>query len=246
MWKFDRIKFLALVLMSHVGLLVLMIYGSALQLMVMFAVFCFICLFSSTVVYHRLLSHRSWNAPRWYEVFGTVLGLFSFTGTPITRTLAHRYHHRYADQELDPHSPRVLGVWLAYFPMLQSDVKMDVRLVGDLLRDPLHRFCHTYYFPIILATIAVLALMVGPLWTLALSIAPGALCWMNISICNIFCHLGRREPIVNSRMLALLTFGEGWHRNHHDEPESPNFGREKFDPGYLVICLFEKAKHAGS
>ncbi len=245
MWKFDRYKFLALTIASHIGLLFVLAFGTFAQLVTCFGIFIFICLFSSTVVYHRLLSHRSWNAPRWYEVFGTAIGIFSFTGTPITRTLAHRYHHRYADQELDPHSPRVLGVFIAYFPMLQSDVKMDVRMVSDLLRDPLHRFCHVHYLKVIVAVVAIATAILGPKWAIALTVAPGALCWMNISICNVFCHLGRKNPIVNSRFLSLLTFGEGWHRNHHDDPDNPNFGREKFDPGFLVVRLLEKRPRAG-
>lgn len=245
MWKFNRYNFFALLLLAHVGLVVLALFGTPAQILVTFGTFCFICLFSSTVVYHRLLSHRSWNAPRWYEVVGTIIGIFSFTGTPITRTLAHRYHHQYADQKLDPHSPRVLGVFLAYFPMLQPEVKMDIRVVADLLRDPVHRFCHIHYFKIVVAVIFTASWLVGPMWTIAAFVAPGALCWMNISICNIFCHLGRREAIVNSRVLSILTFGEGWHRNHHEVPESPNFGGEKFDMGYLVIRLLEQKKRVG-
>jgi fatty-acid desaturase len=233
-------RFLILLIISHLGFVGLMIFGSILQIAIAILVSMFITLFSSTIVYHRLLSHRSWNAPYWYEVFGTVIGIFSFTGTPITRTLAHRYHHAYTETTKDPHSPRVHGVFLSYLPMLK-DEKLNPVLVRDLLNHPLHRFIHENYLNIILTTIACSLIIIGPLWTVTLFIAPGTLCWMNISICNIGCHWGKGDdPIKQSKLLAWLTFGEGYHKHHHDVPNDPNFGKDKFDIGYFFIKLLEK------
>lgn len=240
MLKFNWLKFLILILLAHAGLLYILIFGSISQVLAMFLLFVLECLFSSTVIYHRLLSHRSWNAPRWIEIAGTFIGIFTFTGTPITRTLSHRYHHKYTDTEKDPHSPKILGVFLTYFPMLQKDKHMDLRLVDDLLKDDFHRWCHRNYFFIIGFSLGVSLLLLGPVWTIALLIAPGALCWNNISICNILCHLGKRETIINSRIVSIITFGEGWHKHHHENPDDPNFGVEKFDLGYWLIKRLEK------
>lgn len=234
-------NFFILTVVSHLSLLSVIMFGTLLQLLVVFFIFFFITLFSSTIIYHRLLSHRSWNCPLWYERVGTAIGIFSFTGTPVTRTLAHRYHHAYADTKLDPHSPRVLGIFYAYFPMLRVN-KLNPRLVRDILENKFHRFIHEYYLRIILLTVLIASLIVGPWWALVLFVAPGALCWMNISLCNIACHWGRKgDDIKQSTVLALLTFGEGYHKHHHDSPSSPDFSNGTgYDIGYYVICMLRK------
>ena len=233
-------RFLTLLIFSHAGLIGLLFFGSLFQLIVTIGIAMFITLFSSTIVYHRLLSHRSWNAPYWYEVFGTIIGIFSFTGTPITRTLAHRYHHTYTETTKDPHSPRVHGVFLSYLPMLKRE-KLNPLIVRDLLNHKLHRFIHENYLNIIISTLLMSLLCFGPIWTVTLFIAPGTLCWMNISLCNIGCHWGKNnDPIKQSKLLAWLTFGEGYHKHHHDKPNDPNFGNGSFDIGYFFIRILEK------
>ena len=233
-------RFFALLILSHIGLIYLLIVGTWVQISITILISMCIVLFSSTMVYHRLLSHRSWNAPYWYEIFGTLLGIFSFTGTPITRTLAHRYHHAYTETNKDPHSPRVHGVLLAYLPMLKYE-KLNPLMVRDLLNHKFHRFIHENYLNIIITTLITSLLLVGFIWTIILFVAPGALCWMNISICNIGCHWGKNnDPIKQSKLLAWITFGEGYHNHHHDKPNDPNFGNGSFDIGYFFIRLLEK------
>lgn len=233
-------RFFVLLLISHLGLASLILSGLWVNVLVTISIAMFIVLFSSTIVYHRLLSHRSWNAPYWYEVFGTVIGIFSFTGTPITRTLAHRYHHAYTETPKDPHSPRAHGVFLAYLPMLKEE-KLNPLLVRDLLNHKLHRFIHENYLNIIIATVLLSLILLGPIWTVTLFVAPGTLCWMNISLCNIGCHWGKGDdPIKQSKLLAWLTFGEGFHKHHHDQPNDPDFGNGSFDIGYFFIKLLEK------
>ena len=196
-------------------------------------------MFCSTAIYHRLLSHRSWIAPRWIEVGGTFIGIFTFTGTPITRTLSHRYHHEFTETKLDPHSPQIIGVFKTYFPMLQKDIKMDLRYVSDLINDPFHRWCHVNYLQIIAGVVIASLVAWGLDWTITLFIAPGALCWMNISICNILCHFGKKPAIVNSRALSLLTFGEGWHLNHHQHPTRAAFSNGHLDLGYCAVKIMQ-------
>lgn len=233
-------RFFALLILSHIGLIYLLIVGTWVQISITILISMCIVLFSSTMVYHRLLSHRSWNAPYWYEIFGTLLGIFSFTGTPITRTLAHRYHHAYTETNKDPHSPRVHGVFLAYLPMLKYE-KLNPLMVRDLLNHKFHKFIHENYLNIIITTLITSLLLFGFIWTVVLFVAPGALCWMNISICNIGCHWGKdSDPIKQSKLLAWLTFGEGYHKHHHDKPNDPNFGNGNFDIGYFFIKLLEK------
>lgn len=240
MLKFNRLNFLLIVLISHMALGYVLIFGSLSQILATILLFIIECSFCSTAVYHRLISHRSWTAPRFIEIIGTLGGIFTFTGTPITRTLSHRYHHKYADTQLDPHSPKVMGMFMTYFPMLVKNRKMSLKLVPDLLHDPLYKFCHANYFYIIILTFTGFYLLFGLQWAVALVLAPGALTWMNISICNIFCHSGKNELIVNNKFLALITFGEGMHKNHHEHPDSPRFGSRQYDLGHFWIRLFQK------
>ncbi len=244
MIRFNSVRFLVLILAAHVSLALVLATGSLAQIGVTAGVFIFECMFVSTAIYHRLLSHRSWEAPRWVEVLGTVMGMFTFTGTPITRTLSHRYHHRYADTERDPHSPQILGVFRTYLPMLDRERKMDLRLVRDLLRDPLHVWCHKHYLDTILTVVGLAVVAFGWKWALAIFVAPGALCWMNISICNIFCHLKNGHQIGNDRLLASLTFGEGWHLSHHENPDAANFGGSKLDMGFVAVRMMRKKSQA--
>jgi sn-1 stearoyl-lipid 9-desaturase len=60
--------------------------------------------------YHRLLTHRGYRTPKWVEYFLTFCGTLSLEGGPIFWVATHRIHHRFTDQEGDPHSPRD-GKW---------------------------------------------------------------------------------------------------------------------------------------
>ena len=135
MVKFNRINFFILILISHLALAYILIFGTIYQISTSIFLFFIECSFCSTAIYHRLLSHRSWSTWRFVEVVGTIGGIFTFTGTPITRTLSHRYHHKYADTLLDPHSPKVMGIFKTYFPMLVRNRKMNPKIISDILQE---------------------------------------------------------------------------------------------------------------
>ncbi len=236
-FELNNKKLVCLILISHASLLGILFFGNIFQIATTILISVLITLLASTVTYHRLLSHRSWNAPRWYEIFGTLLGIFSFTGSSISRTAVHRMHHAYVDTEKDPHSPKHVGRFFVYFP-IKNNNKINPRLVSDLLRDPIHKFVHHWYLAIILLTFLSLYFLCGIWWAISLSIAPGALCWLSIAILNIAGHSVNGYPIDNG-LVSWLTFGEGNHKYHHDHPNDPNIGQGSFDPGYAVIKLLK-------
>src|SRR5205823_1327855 len=98
-----------------------------------------------TMGYHRLLTHRSFQTPRFVEYILTALGSLANQGGPLQWVAVHRIHHKHSDTEGDPHSPRD-GVWWAHLlwwmphvPALDSPAFYE-RYVPDLARDPVHRF----------------------------------------------------------------------------------------------------------
>lgn len=227
--EFNRKSFLFMTLMAHLMLVGMIVRGTALMWAVCIGLFVFGALIS-TVFYHRLLSHRSWRAPKWAERIGVFLGIFTLTGTPLTRTAVHRMHHLYADTENDPHSPRFLSALDVYLPQLREH-KLDLRLVKDVLRDSYLMGLHKHYVMILFATSLVIPFEWAIVWGGA-----AALIWMNIFLCNMFCHT--KGAIRDNWLFGLLTFGEGHHRWHHENQKDPRFGA--FDPGYWLIRLLRR------
>ena len=242
-WNFTAIKFFWLIVISHAALFFVLYAGTVGHYIALFICYLLTYLVGSTVTFHRLITHRSFEAPRWFVIFGTICGIFGFNGTPISRAILHRMHHAYTDKTGDPHSPWVNGLFYTYFPMLK-EVKVDLRLGSDLYKDKFYRFTHDYYLLIISATVILSAAIIGPLWTATLFLAPGALTWFTNAVCNIFCHLGDDPEyrVVDSRILAILTWGDGWHGHHHKNPADPDPGQGRYDPAYFIIKLVQK-KH---
>ena len=92
------------------------------------------------VCYHRLLVHRSFATPKWFEYFLTICGVAALEGGPLLWVATHRKHHQFADKEGDPHSPRD-GKWWAHAGWvlvghsLRQDVPTLKRYVPDLAED---------------------------------------------------------------------------------------------------------------
>lgn len=89
----------------------------------------FLCL-GITIGYHRLLTHRSFQCPRWVEYFWATVGWLALMGPPISWVAVHRLHHAYSDEELDPHSPVQKGWWWAQMGWIIQRVK-DKKLIEE-------------------------------------------------------------------------------------------------------------------
>lgn len=238
-WELTSNKFFVLTLVSHIGFVFLLFFGSAFQIISTLLTAFLILLLASVPVYHRFLSHRSWNCPRWYEVFASLLGMFSFTGSTISRTVTHRQHHAFVDTDKDPHSPQFTHWLRIYFPIFNKK-KISSNLARDLIADPLHRVIHKYYLLFVLTAFLIVFLIFNFNWAVALTIAPGALCWANVCILNIFGHSDVNG--TNNKLLSILTLGEGNHNDHHIDPANPNTGGSDFDLSYFIIKIVEVKK----
>jgi stearoyl-CoA desaturase (delta-9 desaturase) len=211
--------------------------------------------------YHRLLCHRSFRTPLWLRHLLALLGVLAFQAGPLTWCAIHRLHHRHADTERDPQmSGRGLVwahlLWTLRRPVLGLAGAEDVRRVtrdlqGDRVLQALERSWYEINF--LLAAALFLAGWAAGGLGLALSLLVWGFflrivyCWHVTFLVNSLGH--RRGPSVgtpsdrsaNHGWLALLSFGEGWHQNHHRWPRYAAHGRRwcEIDTTYLLIRLLE-------
>ena len=189
--------------------------------------FLFSCI-GTSIGYHRLFGHRSFESPPWFELLCLCLGNLALVGSSISWTATHRAHHRYSDQtSLDPHSPHHHKWYDVIFLAMFQPV--NVIYAKDLLRRPSHAWWHKWYFQVHLV-LWIVGLLLFPTWFCALIIAPQALTWTMGATLNWFNHKwGYRshntaDHSTNNWFYAIFYWGEGWHNNHHANPKKFSFG----------------------
>lgn len=185
--------------------------------------------------YHRLLTHRSYKVPKAIEYFLAVCGTLTLEGGPLFWVGTHRVHHQHSDQDGDPHSPRH-GAWWAHMLWIvfgegnHNNTKMMSKYAPDLARDPFHRWLNSWHWVPLAVLGAVLYLAGGLpmlLWGIFLRVTVGLhVTWMVNSITHMWGsrRFATRDDSRNNWWVALLTFGEGWHNNHHAHPTSARHG----------------------
>ncbi len=193
--------------------------------------------------YHRLLTHRGYQVPKWLEYIMTVFATLSLEGGPIFWVSTHRVHHQLSDQEGDPHTPREGGWWahagwILFGESLHAQTEVLTRYSPDLSRDRFHVWLSKYHW-IPITVSGVLLFAGGWFWggwvnglahvsvgRAASRDAGPARNWLVNSATHLW---GRRrfetrDDSRNSWWVALLTGGEGWHNNHHAHPVSARHG----------------------
>jgi sn-1 stearoyl-lipid 9-desaturase len=190
--------------------------------------------------YHRLLTHRGYKTPKWVEYFLTVCATLTLEGGPIFWVATHRIHHRFSDHEGDPHSPQD-GKWWAHMgwimmgKSLHHDTTTLSRYVPDLNNDKVHVWLTKYhYVPVTALGVIVLATGGLPflLWGIFLRTVFGLhATWLVNSATHSWGsrRFVTRDHSTNSWWVALLTWGEGWHNNHHAHPVSARHGLKWYE-----------------
>jgi fatty-acid desaturase len=185
--------------------------------------------------YHRLLTHRGYKTPKWLEYFLATCGALSLQGGPIAWVALHRIHHAHTEREGDPHSPRD-GLWWSHMgwmlngASLHREVENLSRYVTDLAKDRFYIWLSRWHFMTVVALGAVLYLIGG--WSLVLwgVFARIVFMWHATWFVNSAAHLWgtrrfeTRDDSRNNWWVAMISFGEGWHNNHHAHPAAARHG----------------------
>jgi len=196
--------------------------------------------------FHRMLTHRSFQAHPAVKFILLVLASMSLEGAALDWAATHVKHHAHADREGDPHSP-LEGFFHAHMGWLFKGSMEDPNIYcRNLVKDPMIVFVsRTFFLWVVLSLVIPFALggWTGLLWGGLVRIClTHHVTWSVNSICHTF---GRREfktkdQSRNEWVVGLLSFGEGWHNNHHAFPRSAFHGLHwwQFDlSGYIIWTL---------
>ena len=209
-----------------------------------------------TLCYHRLLTHRSFAfRPRWLEYVFTGIGCMASEGGAIGWVADHRRHHAHSDDEHDVHSPTRGFGWAHMFWFMTPDITSRhtpdyyKRWAPDLVKDPIHRWLDDYHlaFPILSAVAAYgvgwatgiggMSMLVWSFFVRSVSVLHTT--WLVNSATHIWGYRSHetRDKSTNLWWVALVTFGEGWHNNHHAFQTSARHGMRwwEIDMTYMFI-----------
>ena len=220
-----------------------------------------------TIGFHRLLTHRSFATYKPVAYVLAIAGSMAVQGPVIGWVADHRKHHAHTDEEGDPHSPHVghgngvlgsiKGLWWAHLGwILDRHGQADPRRFARDLREDAGMRRISAAFPFIVAAGLMLPFVAGFLIAGTLAGAATAMLWGGFvrvfilhhvtwsvnSVCHFF---GRRrfdtdDESTNVTWVALLSFGEGWHHNHHAFPRSAKHGLRWYEPdvsGWIIRVL---------
>lgn len=207
-----------------------------------------------TACYHRLLTHRSFRSPKWFEYLMTICGALAWQGSAVQWVGTHRIHHQHSDDQDDPHSPKEGFAWSHMFWCLHKspDGRCAADAAKDLLRDIFHRVLHRFGWLFQIALAAAFFLIgewyggVGLSWVLwgicVRTVVVYHITWFVNSAAHTwgYRNYDTKDQSRNLWWVALLSWGEGWHNNHHAFPRSAAHGlrRFEFDVTYWTIRLF--------
>ena len=225
--------------------------------------------FGVTIGFHRMLTHRAFDAKPWVRGTFAVLGSMSVQGAVIHWVADHRRHHAFTDEEGDPHSPHtneaegwrgvLTGLWHSHMGWLFEGQRTSAkRFAPDLKKDPLIRWVDKY-FPLW----ALLGLAIPFVLGFALSggsLFAGFTAFVWAGLVRVFllhhatwsvnsiCHMYGKRPFEtedesrNNWAVALVSLGEGWHHSHHAFPTSARhgLGRRQLDLGAWLITGLER------
>ncbi len=210
--------------------------------------------------YHRLLTHGSFATPKWCKRLIAAIGCLAGEGPPMMWVANHRLHHARSDQEGDPHSPRDGGwwshvFWLAYRVGGRDQSEYFRKWSADLYRDKFIRSLDYAFIPLNVA-VSALIMTAGYFyggWPVAWSWLVWGVgvrmvfvlhsTWLVNSASHMWGYRNyeTRDDSRNNWWVALITYGEGWHNNHHAHPRMAKHGHKwwEVDLTFMTIRLMQ-------
>jgi len=249
---------LSVIALFHLGALAALFFFSWQRLLVMAVIYVLAINVGIGMCYHRLLTHRGYQVPKWLEYFMTACATLALEGGPIFWVSTHRVHHQLSDREGDPHTPRegrwwAHTGWIFFGESLHAQTEALARYSPDLRRDRVHVWLSKYHWlPITLSGLALFAAgcylgapqhhaphhiawvsgLAMVLWAVFLRVTLGLhATWLVNSATHLWGsrRFETRDDSRNSWWVALLTGGEGWHNNHHAHPVSARHGLKWYE-----------------
>ena len=211
------------------------------------------------LTYHRLLTHRSFALrPAWLEYVLTIVGACASEGGPVGWVADHRKHHAHSDEEDDTHTPLRGFFWahMYWWMMVGADSEHTPEFyqkwAPDLYRDPVHRWLEKYHFVFPLLLFAALYAVGGMPWLVwggfVRSVFVLHSTWLVNSASHVWGYRSHvtRDKSTNLWWVALLTYGEGWHNNHHAYQTSARHGLRwwEIDATYIAIQVMKVCRIA--
>jgi stearoyl-CoA desaturase (delta-9 desaturase) len=210
-----------------------------------------------SLCFHRLLTHRAMRLARPVEILVALCGCLAWQGSPTSWVANHRKHHSTTDREGDPHTPRDTFWWShmgwLVLPVREPTHEAIIRKYApDLRADPFYRFLERTY-PLYQVALGVVLYLLGGwswvIWGIALRTV---VVWHSTWLVNSATHLWgyrnfkTKDDSTNLWWVAYITYGEGWHNNHHGDPKTASYSRRwwEFDPTYLLIQLLKALRLA--
>ena len=224
----------ALIIVSHIGSLLVFVTGLSWGAIAWILLLYFVRMLGTTGIYHRLLTHKSYQAPAPLLWIGCIVTASAGQMGPSWWKAHHMHHHQHSDQALDTHSPYhphqglkgfywSQGGWLLsphFFPdKLPTDVENDLVLK---VIDRLH------FIPLV--ALGAISYFMGGLEYLGAFFLSTTLLFHGVQTVNSLSHLVGEQPFItddhsrNSGLVAFLTLGEGWHNLHHAFQSSSRHG----------------------
>jgi sn-2 palmitoyl-lipid 9-desaturase len=204
--------------------------------------------------YHRLLSHRSFRVPQLLEYAIATLGSLAIQGGPIFWVSGHRQHHAHTEHiNDDPYSAQ-RGFWWShllwiFYPRPEYfDPKLYQQNVPDLARQPFYRWLDRYFLALQIPLAVVLYAIGGWSFVVYGIFVRAVLLWHSTWFVNSASHMrGYRtfesdDGAQNLWWVSLLTYGEGWHNNHHAYPHVAKSGFHwwEIDVTWWTICGLQR------
>jgi stearoyl-CoA desaturase (Delta-9 desaturase) len=223
-----------LIIVSHIGSLLVLMTGLSWGSVEWIALLYVIRMLATTSIYHRLLTHKSYQAPALVLWVGSIVAAAAGQMGPSWWKAHHMIHHQAADRDLDPHSPYtpaqgIRGFYWSQAGWLFSPRFFPAKLPIDVESDGVLKVIDRLHF-IPLVALGVISYFIGGVEYLGAFFLSTTLLFHGVQTVNSLSHIVGEQPFItddhsqNNGFVAFLTLGEGWHNLHHAFQSSSRHG----------------------